>query len=412
LSTLHCRFCSTPLSHTLCDLGMSPPSNAFLKAEALEKAEWFLPLRVYVCDSCWLVQLPEHESPERIFDDDYAYFSSYSDSWLAHARRYTESMTQRFALGAASQVVEVASNDGYLLQYFQQRGVPVLGVEPAANCAEAARAKGISTVGEFFGAATARELAAAGHKADLLLGNNVLAHVPDINDFVSGIRLLLKPQGVVTLEFPHLLKLLRHCQFDTIYHEHYSYLSLLTVERLLRAHDLVLFDVEELTTHGGSLRVYARHVEDETKPVLAAVAALRQAERHAGLDGLTVYTDFQRRVREVRFQLTEFLISAAREGRKVWGYGAPAKGNTLLNYCAIRGDLLEATVDRSPQKQGRFLPGTRIAVHAPERLREARPDYVLILPWNLEEEIISQVGYIREWGGRFVVPIPELRIVP
>jgi 2-polyprenyl-3-methyl-5-hydroxy-6-metoxy-1,4-benzoquinol methylase len=410
--SLHCRFCATPLVHTLCDLGMSPPSNAFLKPEALAGAEWFLPLRVYVCDHCWLVQLPEHQRPEHIFDDDYAYFSSYSDTWLAHARRYTEAMMPRLALGPASQVVEVASNDGYLLQYFKAQGVPVLGVEPAANCAEAARARGIPTVGKFFGAATARELAAAGHSADLLLGNNVLAHVPDLNDFVAGLKLLLKPQGVVTLEFPHLLNLLRYCQFDTIYHEHYSYLSLLAVEKVLLAHGLVLFDVEELGTHGGSLRVYARHLEDGSKPVLPAVAALREAEQRAGLDGLAVYTDFQRRVREVRFKLTEFLIGAAREGRKVWGYGAPAKGNTLLNYCAIRADLLEATVDRSPQKQGRFLPGTRIPVYAPERLRQARPDYVLILPWNLEEEIVGQIGYIREWGGRFVVPIPELRIIP
>ncbi len=412
MSGYRCRFCSGELRQSFCDLGMSPLSNAFVDPERLAESELFFPLHVYVCHQCWLVQLPEHESPQQIFDDRYAYFSSYSESWLAHARRYTEDMTERFGLDARSLVVEIASNDGYLLQYFGQRGVPALGIEPAENCAAVARSKSIETLTRFFGVATAGELAAEGRHADLLLGNNVLAHVPDLNDFVAGLPLLLKPRGVVTMEFPHLLNLIRQNQFDTIYHEHYSYLSLSTVERIFAAHGLVVFDVQQLPTHGGSLRVFARHAADTGKPVFPAVSTLREAEQEAGLESPAIYSAFGQRVREVKFKLLEFLIGAAREGKKVWGYGAPAKGNTLLNYCGIRGDLIQATVDRSPHKQGMHLPGTHIPIYSPELISEARPDYLLILPWNLQEEIASQMAHIRDWGGRFVVPIPDVRVLP
>jgi SAM-dependent methyltransferase len=411
MTPYHCRFCATSLTQSFCDLGMSPLSNANVAADRLGAAEKFYPLHAFVCQQCWLVQLPEHESPEHIFADNYAYFSSYSQSWLDHARRYAESMTARYGYGPHSQVVEIASNDGYLLQFFQQRGVPVLGIEPADNCAQVARTKGIETLSRFFGEITARDLVAQGRRADLLLGNNVLGHVPDINDFVGGLPLLLKPDGVVTMEFPHLLRLIRGNQFDTIYHEHFSYLSLLTVERIFAHHGLVLFDVEELSTHGGSLRIYARHAADASKPVTPAVASLREAELAAGLSSLQVYAGFAEQVKQSKYKLLEFLISASRQGRKVWGYGAPAKGNTLLNYCGIRSDLLMATVDRSPHKQGHYLPGTHIPILAPDALTQARPDYVLILPWNLQAEIVAQMAHVRDWGGRFVVPIPEVRVV-
>ncbi|MDB5978054.1 MAG: C-methyltransferase [Nevskia sp.] len=412
MSGHHCRFCFSELRQSFCDLGMSPLSNAFVDSQRLAESELFFPLHVYVCHECWLVQLPEHESPQQIFDDRYAYFSSYSDSWLAHARRYTEDMAARFGLGAHSLVVEIASNDGYLLQYFGGRGVPALGIEPAENCAIVARGKGVETLTRFFGVSTARELAAQGRHADLLLGNNVLAHVPDINDFVAGLPLLLKPNGVVTMEFPHLLNLIRLNQFDTIYHEHYSYLSLTTVERIFAVHGLVVFDVQQLPTHGGSLRIFARHAANAGEPALPAVTALREAEQEAGLADPAVYGAFGQRVREVKFKLLEFLIGAAREGKKVWGYGAPAKGNTLLNYCGIRGDLIVATVDRSPHKQGKYLPGTHIPIRSPETVSEAKPDYLLILPWNLQEEIATQMAHVRDWGCRFVVPIPDVRILP
>jgi hypothetical protein len=412
MTAYSCRFCTAPLIHSFCDLGMSPLSNANVSADQLQSAEKFYPLHAYVCDRCWLVQLPEHESPENIFAHDYAYFSSYSDSWLAHSKAYTELMTQRFGLNSVSQVIEIASNDGYLLQYFQQRGVPVLGIEPAANCARAAEEKGVPTLVKFFGAETARELVAKGTKADLLLGNNVLAHVPDINDFVGGLKILLKSQGVVTMEFPHLLQLMRNNQFDTIYHEHYSYLSLLAVERIFAQHGLTLFDVQELPTHGGSLRIYARHLEDPGKPVTAAVKQLLQREQAAGLGSVAAYLAFAEQVKETKFKLLEFLIAAKRAGKKVWGYGAPAKGNTLLNYCGVRTDLIEATVDRSPHKQGLYLPGTHIPVLAPEKLFAAKPDYVLILPWNLRDEIVAQMAAVRAWGGSFVVPIPQMKVLP
>lgn len=405
-----CRFCGAPLSHTFVDLGMSPLSNAYLTKAQTRRMEPFYPLHAYVCTSCFLVQLEEFESPQRIFSD-YAYFSSYSDSWVEHARRYTVEITQRLRLGAASRVVEIASNDGYLLRHFQERDIPVLGIEPAANVAAVARQAGIPTRIEFFGRDCATRMAAENLHADLLVGNNVLAHVPDLNDFVGGLKILLKPAGVITLEFPHLLRLMEGNQFDTVYHEHFSYFSLLAVERIFAAHGLALFDVEALPTHGGSLRVYARHAQDASRPAAEAVAALLAQERQAGLDGLEVYQAFAEAARETKRALLEFLIAARRAGKRIAGYGAPAKGNTLLNYCGIRGDFLDYTVDRSPHKQGRFLPGTHIPVHHPDKIRETRPDYVLILPWNIKEEVMAQMADIRQWGGKFVVPIPRVEVL-
>ena len=407
-----CRFCGSGLEVSVCDLGMSPLSNSYIKAEQVGKRENFYPLHTYVCTRCYLVQLEEFEPPEHIFTDDYAYFSSFSESWLDHSRRYVEAMSQRFGLGAKSLVVEIASNDGYLLQYFVQRGVPVLGIEPAANCAAEAKKKGVSSLVEFFGTKLAERLSGEGKKPDLLLGNNVLAHVPDINDFVQGLARLLGPRGVVTMEFPHLLNLIEQNQFDTIYHEHFSYLSLLTVEKIFAHHGLVLFDVEELPTHGGSLRIYARHAADASKPVGGRVNALRTKESRAGLDKVATYTAYEEKVKRTKRRLLEFLVKAKDEGKRVAGYGAPAKGNTLLNYCGVRGDFIDFTVDRSPHKQGCYLPGVRIPIFHPDKLKEARPDYVLILPWNLKDEITRQVAYVRDWGGRFVVPIPEVAVLP
>ena len=405
-----CRFCGSPLSLSFADLGMSPLSNAYLKPEQINRMEPFYPLHAWVCESCYLVQLEEFESPEHIFSD-YAYFSSFSDSWLDHARRYTEQVARRFNLGTSSLVVEIASNDGYLLQYFVSRGVPVLGIEPAANVAVEAERKGVPTLVKFFGTSTARELAAAGRQADLLLGNNVLAHVPDLNDFVAGMAILLKPGGVITMEFPHLLKLMQENQFDTIYHEHFSYFSFLVVERVFAAHGLILFDVEEIPTHGGSLRIFAKHAANKALPVGERVSALRRREQEAGLDHADAYRAFAEQVKATKRALLRFLIEANEAGKRVVGYGAPAKGNTLLNYCGVRNDLLEYTVDLSPHKQGHFLPGTHIPVYAPEKIRETRPDYVLILPWNLKDEIVQQMADVRSWGGRFVVPIPEVRVL-
>ncbi len=408
---LTCRFCATPLEQTFVDLGSSPIANAFLQAGDLQKMEPFYPLHVYVCQRCLLVQLPAVQRPENLFDAQYAYFSSFSDSWLDHARRYAAAMMQRFGIGPGKRVVEIASNDGYLLQYFKLEGVTVLGVEPAANCAEAAMAKGIPTEVRFFGARTASELLAAGHAANLMAANNVLAHVPDINDFAEGFRILLVPDGVVTFEFPHLLNLISKNEFDTIYHEHYSYLSLHAVEQVLAAHGLTAFDVEELPTHGGSLRLYVKHAACDTHPARPSVACIREKERQAGLHSRDGYTGFESRVRKVKRDLLRFLIDARESGKTVVGYGAPAKGNTLLNYCGIRQDLLDYTVDRSPHKQGRCLPGTRIPVFPPERIMETRPDFILILPWNLQSEIMDQMHAARTWGARFVVPIPELKIL-
>lgn len=411
MTSIDCRFCGAELKHTFCDLGMSPLSNAFLKPEQLAQMEPFYPLHAFVCEFCFLVQLQEFESPLRIFSD-YAYFSSYSDTWLKHAEDYVDYVVARFGFGAASQVIEIASNDGYLLQYFKQRGVPVLGIEPADNVAKVALSKGIPTCARFFGTQLANELAGGGQQADLLVGNNVLAHVPNLNDFVSGMKIILKPNGVVTMEFPHLLRLMQDTQFDTIYHEHFSYFSFTTAEQIFARHRLKLFDVQELPTHGGSLRIFACHQEDESKTTTPAITELRSREWSAGLGDLSYYGAFAEKVKETKRRLLEFLIGAKRAGKAVAGYGAPAKGNTLLNYCGIRGDFLDYTVDRSPHKHGCFLPGTRIPVFHPDKVRETRPDYLLILPWNLKEEIIGQMAHIRDWGGKFLVPIPRLEVVP
>jgi SAM-dependent methyltransferase len=404
-----CRFCAAPLSVNLVDLGMSPLCESYLAPDQLNAMEPFYPLHVFVCSQCFLAQLEEYVQPEHIFSE-YAYFSSYSDSWLKHSKKYTDLMAQRFGLGPNSLVTELASNDGYLLQYFVEKRIPVLGIEPAANVAKVAVGKGVPTLVEFFGVDLARRLVASRQRPDLLLGNNVLAQVPDLNDFVKGMKILLKPGGVITMEFPHLLLLMDENQFDTIYHEHFSYFSFLTTERVFGAHGLTLFDVEELPTHGGSLRIYARHAEDATKPPTAAVEELRSREEKAGLNRIDRYAAFEESVKETKRKLLDLLIRAKREGKKVVGYGAPGKGNTLLNYCGIRTDMLDFTVDRNPYKHGRFLPGTHIPIFPPEQIRAARPDYVFILPWNLKDEIMEQLSYIREWGGKFIVPIPEAKV--
>lgn len=405
----NCRFCGTKLEHTFVDLGMSPLCESYVPSERLNQMEPFYPLHVQVCANCFLVQLEAYVTPEHIFSD-YAYFSSYSDSWLVHAKRYTDLMKERFGIGAQSFVVELASNDGYLLQYFVKEKVPVLGIEPAANVAEAAIKKGVPTIVKFFGRESARELAASGKKADLLLGNNVLAQVPDLNDFIAGMKVLLAPNGVITMEFPHLQRLMEENQFDTIYHEHFSYFSYVTVEKIFAAHGITLFDVEELATHGGSLRIYGRHVEDSSKPVTTRVRELRNREVSAGYLCLDTYSQFAEQVKETKRKLLDFLIRAKRSGKRIAGYGAPGKGNTLLNYCAIRTDFLDYTVDRNPYKHGRFLPGTHVPIFPPDRIRETKPDFLLILPWNLKDEIIKQNAFIREWGGKFIVPIPEVHV--
>jgi 2-polyprenyl-3-methyl-5-hydroxy-6-metoxy-1,4-benzoquinol methylase len=404
-----CRFCGSILRRTFVDLGMSPLCETYPSAADLNRGEVYYPLHVYVCERCFLVQLEEYESAETIFSD-YAYFSSYSDSWLKHCENYCDQMQSRFGLNGQSFVVEVASNDGYLLQYFVRRNVRVLGVEPAANVARVANEKGVPTVVRFFGAQLAKELAADGRSADLVIGNNVLAQVPDLNDFVEGLKILLKARGILTLEFPHLLRLIEHNEFDTIYHEHFSYFSLLTALRILVAHGLKVFDVEELLTHGGSLRVYASRVEDLTHPVQPSVARLIAEEEMAGLAAPEGYEGFASQVKLTKLALVEFLLTAARQGRSVVGYGAPGKSATLLHYCGIGRDLIEYTVDRSPFKQGRFLPGTHIPIFHPDRILDTKPDYVVILPWNLKDEIMQQLQFIREWGGKFVVPIPKVTV--
>jgi 2-polyprenyl-3-methyl-5-hydroxy-6-metoxy-1,4-benzoquinol methylase len=382
-----------------------------LAADQLQAMEPYYPLKVLLCTECWLVQLPAVARPEDIFSD-YAYFSSFSETWLRHAEEYVEKMIQRFGINENHKMVEIASNDGYLLQYFGRSGIPVLGIEPAANVAKAAVDKGVPTLVKFFGTETAREMAGAGEAADLLLGNNVLAHVPDLNDFIAGMKIALKPGGVITMEFPHLMRMMAGNQFDTIYHEHFSYFSFLSVARAFARHGITLFDVEELPTHGGSLRIYGRHEEDETRLVTENVTELRERELREGFDRLETYRGFARQVEETKRSLLEFLIQVKREGKTVVGYGAAAKGNTLLNYCGIRTDFLDYTVDLNPHKQGHFLPGTRIPIYAPERIRETKPHFVLILPWNIKDEIASQMAHIREWGGRFVVPIPKIEVLP
>ena len=410
--TGQCRFCGAELQHTFLDLGASPIANDYLNTSQLSQMEPFYPLHVKVCDECFLVQVSDCISARHIFSDNYAYFSSFSDSWLAHAKAYVEMITARLALGKQHHVVEVACNDGYLLQYFVAKGIPALGIEPTANTAAAATKKGIPTVVKFLGEETARDLARGGRQADLLIGNNVLAHVPDINDFVEGLRILLKPTGVLTMEFPHLMRLMSANQFDTLYHEHYQYLSLMVVEKIFGTHGLTVFDVEELSTHGGSLRIFARHNHDESKPRTPRVEELHQCELNAGCDRLDTYLSFTERVKETKRKLLEFLIETKRAGKMIAGYGAPAKGNTLLNYCGVRTDFIDYTVDRSPHKQNLFLPGTRIPIHHPDKIRETKPDYVLILPWNIKDEIMEQMAFIREWGGQFVVPIPEVKMYP
>jgi SAM-dependent methyltransferase len=404
-----CRFCGAALRSTFVDLGMSPLCESYLSREQLNQMEPFYPLHVYVCAKCFLVQLEAYVSAEHIFSE-YAYFSSYSTSWVEHARVYAEQMIERLRLGPANHVVELASNDGYLLQHFVARRIPALGIEPAANIADVANRQGVPTLVRFFGVSLARELASGGKQADLIAANNVLAQVPDLNDFVQGMKILLKPRGVVTIEFPHLMRTMQGMQFDQVYHEHFSYFSFTTAERVLAAHGLTVFDVEELATHGGSLRIFARHAEETSLPIGERATELRSREAAAGMTCLEGYSHFAEAVKETKRGLLSFLIEAKNTGKSVVGYGAPGKGNTLLNYCGVRSDLLDYTVDRNPYKQGKFLPGTHIPIDHPDRIQETRPDYVLILPWNLKREIKQQLASIREWGGKFVVPIPRVQI--
>lgn len=407
---MNCRFCKAPLTHIFIDLNNSPASNSFLTKEQLNEPEIFYPLKVFVCDKCFLVQVDEYKKSDTIFSNDYVYFSSFSTSWLAHAKEYTKKMSARFSLKENSKVIEIASNDGYLLQYFKKQNIPVLGIEPTANTAEAAVQKGIETVVDFFGVKLAKNLAAKNIKADLLLGNNVLAHVPDIIDFVGGMKIILKDDGVITMEFPHLMQLVDNSQFDTIYHEHFSYLSFYTVKQIFESQDLKMFDVEEIPTHGGSLRIYASHKENEQQNISENVNTLLQKESSKGVNALNYYNNFQQKALKVKLDLTDFLIKQKREGKKVAAYGAAAKGNTLLNYCGIKNDLIDFVVDANPHKQNKFLPASHIPVMKEEELKIHKPDYVLILPWNLKNEITEQLYYIKNWGGKFVVAIPELEI--
>ncbi len=410
MSVAECRFCGNPLKNTFVDLGVSPLANSYLKAEQLHQMEPFYPLHAYVCDNCYLVQLSEVQSPDHIFSE-YAYFSSYSETWLKHAKAYTDLMVERFKFNSSSQVVEIASNDGYLLQYFKEKGIPVLGVEPAENVAKVAQEAGIPSIVKFFGTRTAEELAEEGNKADLLLGNNVLAHVPALNDFVKGMKILLKSGGVITMEFPHLMKLMEENQFDTIYHEHFSYFSFIAAEKIFAKHGLTLFDVEEIPTHGGSLRIYACHSEDSSKPIADRVKELINREIEAGFTNLDCYLSFGKKVKKTKRDILNFIIKAKKEGKSISGYGAAAKGNTLLNYCGIRTDFIDYVVDKSPHKQDCYLPGTHIPICGPDKIKKTKPDYLLIIPWNLKEEIMEQMSFIREWGGQFVVFVPEIKVL-
>jgi SAM-dependent methyltransferase len=406
-----CRACNNELKESFLYLGNSPLSNAYLSKDNLDKMEPYYPLKVYVCEKCFLVQLEEFETTENIFSSDYAYFSSYSESWLGHCRKYTEMMLNRFRFNQNSFIVEVASNDGYLLQYFKQSGIPVLGIEPASNTAEVAIKKGILTDITFFDTFYAKKMNKDGKLADLIIGNNVLAHNPNLNDFVEGLKIALKHNGIITMEFPHLLKLIEYNQFDTIYHEHFSYLSFYTVQKLFAVHNLELFDVEEIPTHGGSLRIYAKHKEDDSNTITSSVKNLLAKEESAGLLELKTYYGFGKKVEATKRKLLQFLIQAKNEGKKIIGYGAPAKGNTLLNYCGIRTDFLDYTVDLSPHKQNKYLPGTHIPIKHPDKIKEDNPNYILILPWNIKDEIMEQLSFIREWGGKFIVPIPEVMVL-
>lgn len=409
---MQCRFCKTELEHVFVDLVNSPASNSFLSVEQLNEPETFYPLKVYTCHNCFLVQVDEYKKSDAIFDSGYVYFSSYSTSWLQHAKNYTELMVQRFGFNEQSQVIEVASNDGYLLQYFKEKNIPVLGIEPTANTAEVATLKGIKTVIEFFGAELAERFANTWDlKADLLLGNNVLAHVPDIVDFVTGIKFILKETGIVTMEFPHLMQLVDNNQFDTIYHEHFSYLSFTTVKKIFESQGLEMFDVDEISTHGGSLRIYAKHKEDDSKEISGNVQALLDKEGEKGMTQLSYYDNLQQKAFKVKLDLTDFLIQQKKANKKVAAYGAAAKGNTLLNYCGIKNDLIDFVVDANPHKQNKYLPASHIPVKNEQYLKEQQPDYVIILPWNLKEEITNQLAYIKEWNGRFVIPVPELEVI-
>ena len=407
---MRCRFCASEVSRSLVDLGMSPLCEEYVPASKLNQMEKFYPLHALVCDQCFLVQVGDYVTPDDIYTE-YAYFSSYSDSWIEHGRRYTENICNTVQLGNESFVVELASNDGYLLQHFAKKGIPVLGIEPAANVAVAAEEKGIPTVNKFFGVKTAKELLKEYPKPDLLIGNNVLAHVPDLNDFVAGMKILLKPEGRITMEFPHLVKLMQQNQYDTIYHEHFSYFSLTTVEKVFAFHGLQLFDVDEIPTHGGSLRVHVRHEEDGSGEVSGAVTALRSFENEFGISRIETYEEFGRHVEQSKRDLLTFLINAKNDNKRIAGYGAPGKGNTLLNYCGIRRDFLDYTVDRNKYKHGCFTPGTRIPIYPTENIRQTKPDYLLVLPWNLLDEIVEQTSYIREWGGKWIVPIPNAAVI-
>jgi 2-polyprenyl-3-methyl-5-hydroxy-6-metoxy-1,4-benzoquinol methylase len=408
---MNCRFCQAPLTHVFIDLGNSPPSNSFLKTEELNEPEVFYPLKVYTCDKCFLVQVDEFKKSEAIFNNEYVYFSSYSSSWLEHSRKYVEMMLQRFPFNSSSLVIEIASNDGYLLQYFKEKLIPVLGIEPTANTAEEAVRRGVDTLVEFFGSELALQLQRKGYLADLVLGNNVLAHVPDIVDFVTGMKIILKPTGIITMEFPHLMQLVDNRQFDTIYHEHFSYLSLTTVKKIFEAQGLAIFDVEELPTHGGSLRIYARHHTDTTRPVTPAVTALLEKEESKGMNSLPYYNNLQQHALKIKVDLSAFLFELKKRNKKVAAYGAAAKGNTLLNYCGIKADLLPYVVDANPHKQNKWLPGSHIPVVNESFLKADKPNFVVILPWNIKEEIMQQLSYIREWDGQFIIPIPELQLI-
>ena len=408
---MKCRHCQAEISLTLIDLGSAPPSNAYLTKLTLQRPEKWFPLKVMVCESCWLVQAIAYSRAAELFNDEYAYFSSFSDLWLKHASNYVEAMVVRFSLGCESHVVEVASNDGYLLQYVKQRGIPCLGIEPTAGTASAARQKGIETIEEFFGFSLATSLASQGKQSDLMVANNVLAHVPDINDFALGFTVLLKPNGVATFEFPHLVHLIERKQFDTIYHEHFSYLSFTTVCRILTANGLSVFDVEEFDTHGGSLRVFAQRTDTGRQPISANVPELLEREATAGMHHSKYYQGFQEQANKVKNEFLAFLLEARRQNKSVAAYGAAAKGNTLMNYAGIRPDLIPFVVDRNPTKQGKFMPGSRIPIVPEKYLQATRPAYIVILPWNIREEIMDQLSYVREWGGVFVVPIPEFRVI-
>ncbi|NOT36014.1 MAG: methyltransferase domain-containing protein [Saprospiraceae bacterium] len=408
---MNCRFCGLTLNHVVADLGFSPPSNSFLKIEDLNKVEKYYPLKVMVCDSCYLVQVDEFAQHDEIFSDDYVYFSSFSSSWLEHSKRYVDYISERIKLQSDSQVIEIASNDGYLLQYFKNKNIPVLGIEPTSNTANVAIEKGIPTRIEFFGINCACSLVKEGIKADLLLGNNVLAHVPDINDFVGGMKIVLKDNGTITMEFPHLLQLMDKNQFDTIYHEHFSYLSLRSVQKIFAHHGLSIYHVEEIPTHGGSLRIFAKHQDNKTIDVENSVIELLRKEENFGLQKISTYTEFQIKIEQIKNQFNKFLIEAKLENKKVAAYGAAAKGNTLLNYCGVRKDLLNFIVDASPHKQNKFIPGMHIPVVSEDKIKTEKPDYIVILPWNLKEEITGQLQYIHQWGGKFVVAIPNVQIL-